>query len=117
MPEEERKKSILSQNNIRSQKNDTITLHYMRILNINVDFTIKIFLTFFLFFTEGFPIISIIFQQECCICNYSKIYPVVSSVLSGLAIQGDYKQCEQLHKFTGKKATATQNLDTHYCKE
>jgi hypothetical protein len=34
-----------------------------------------------------------------------------------LYIQGDYKWCERLHKFIGKKVTARQKLSAHYSKE
>jgi hypothetical protein len=32
-------------------------------------------------------------------------------------IQSNYKLCEQLHKFTGKKVIITQKLKAHHCKE
>jgi hypothetical protein len=37
--------------------------------------------------------------------------------LNKVKIQGDYKLCERLHKFIGKKVTDTQKLNAHHCKE
>jgi hypothetical protein len=37
--------------------------------------------------------------------------------MSPFQIQSDYKWCEWLHKFIGKKVTAMQKLNVHHCKE
>jgi hypothetical protein len=34
-----------------------------------------------------------------------------------MGTQGDYKRCQRLHKFIGKKVKATQKLNTRLCKE
>jgi hypothetical protein len=52
------------------------------------------------------------------ICHESiKITSQKSIFLNSILIQDDYKLCEQLHKFIGKKVIATQKLNSHHCKE
>jgi hypothetical protein len=42
---------------------------------------------------------------------------VLGRTLTKSLVQGDFKLCERLHKLAGKKVIATQNFNSHYCKE
>jgi hypothetical protein len=44
-------------------------------------------------------------------------YKTNKDVRKKINIQGDYKWCELLHKFIGKKVIVTQKLNAHHCRE
>jgi hypothetical protein len=47
--------------------------------------------------------------------RYKYSYTLFSETLA--STQGDYKWCERLRKFIGKKVIAIQILNSHHCKE